>query len=162
MAPKLADENLGPYLRLAAALRRQSGPRSDLRADLAELVEKLAFGSAPDKTAGREKLRDLPQEDRRVMAREIVDQIRTDPSTQDSLGEPLTELIEDAELVSEISDGLERLDASRVEAALIISLTAGQTVPDAIRSVIRSWNDTGRLNPMATNAADDALGGGNS
>ena len=52
MAPKLADENLGPYLRLAAALRRQSGPRSDLRADLAELLEKLAYGSAPDKTAG--------------------------------------------------------------------------------------------------------------
>lgn len=160
MAPKLADENLVPYLRLAAALRRQSGPRSDLRVDLAELVEKLAYGSAPDKTAGREKLRGLPQEDRRTMAREIVDQIRTDPSTQDSLGEPLTELIEDAELVSEIAHGLERLDASRVEAALIIGLIAGQTVPDAIRSVIRTWNDTGRLNQMAVNAAEDTLSGG--
>jgi hypothetical protein len=160
MAPKLADENLGPYLRLAAALRRQSGPRSDLRADLAELLDRLAYGSAPDKTEGREKLRGLPEGDRRVMAREIVDQIRTDPSTQDSLGEPLTELVDDEALVSEIADGLKRLDASRVEAALIISLAGGQSVPDPIRSVIRTWDETGRLNPIAANAANDALNPG--
>lgn len=31
MPPKIADTNLGPYLRLAASLRRRTGPRSDLR-----------------------------------------------------------------------------------------------------------------------------------
>jgi hypothetical protein len=159
MAPKVGATDLAPYLRLAAALRRRSGPRTDLRADLAELLEKLTTDVLPDRTAAQEKLNALPETDRRTMAREIVEAIRLDPGTQVLLSESLTQLLREGTFTSEISDGLKRLDASRVEPALILALADEDPVADEIRTVVRTWRDSTRLNTVAQNAADEVLQG---
>jgi KAP family P-loop domain len=159
MAPKLASADLAPYLRLAAALRRRSGPRTDLRADLAELLDKLGTDVLPERTAAQDKLGELAESDRRTMAREITEAIRLDPGLQVPLSEALTQLLREGLFTSEIVDGLQRLDASRVEAALILAIADEDPVPDEIRAVIRTWRETTRLNMIAKNAADEVLGG---
>ncbi|CAN5717052.1 KAP family P-loop domain protein [soil metagenome] len=159
MPPKVAATDLAPYLRLAAALRRRSGPRTDLRADLADLLEQLATDVLPDRTAAQAKLKELPDSDRRVMAREIVEAIRLDPGMQVLLSESLTQLLREGTFTTEVADGLKRLDASRVEAALILAIADDDSVADEIRAVVRIWRESTRLNTVAQNAADEVLGG---
>jgi hypothetical protein len=159
MPPKIADANLVPYLRLAASLRRRTGPRSDLRADLAALLDALSAEGLVDRTEAQKKLADLPDSDRRVLTREILETMRTDPATQGVLSESVGELLPDSALVSEIATGLRRLDASRVDAGLILAIASGDTVPAEMRTVVREWRESIRLQPVAQNAADEVLGG---
>lgn len=159
MPPKIADTNLGPYLRLAASLRRRTGPRSDLRADLIALLDALAASTLVDRTEAQKKLRDLPDSDRRVVTREILETMRTDPVTQAVLSESVGELLADEALLSEIATGLRRLDASRVDAGLILAIAGGDAVPGEIRTVVREWRESTRLQAVAQNAADEVLGG---
>lgn len=159
MAPKIAGTDLGPYLRLAASLRRRAGPRSDLRADLADLLEKLATDVMVDRTEAQSKLKELPESDRRVMAREITEMMRTNPDAQEKLTEALDDLLSDAATAPGVVDGLTRIDPSRVEASLIITIGGGEVITEEIRTVIRSWRDSDRLQEVAKNTADEILGG---
>ena len=107
-AAKIADTNLG-HLRLAASLRRRTGPRSDLRADLVALLDALAASTLVDRTEAQKKLGDLPDSDRRIVTREILETMRTDPVTQVVLSESVGELLADEALLSEIATLAEAL-----------------------------------------------------
>lgn len=161
MAPEVASTDLGPYLRLAASLRRLTGPRSDLRDDLAELLEKLATDAMVDRTDAQSKLEELPESDRRVMAREITETMRTSPDTQDKLAESLDDLLRDSATAPGVVDGLARIDPSRVEAALVITVGGEELITEEIRTVIKGWRDSDRLQEVAKNAADEILGSEN-
>jgi hypothetical protein len=54
---------------------------------------------------------------------------------------------------------LKRLDASRVEPALILAIADENPVADEIRAVVRTWRESTRLNTVAQNAADEILQG---
>jgi hypothetical protein len=160
LPPKLGDTNLAPYLRLAAALRRRSGPSSELTVEQAELLEELRDESTATREKALKRLAELPESERRVMAREIVNTVRFDPSAQQTLAEALGALIEEEVFNAEIGDGLERIDASRVEAALVLAIAGEGEPAEPIRSVIRTWSESGKLKSIAKNAADEVLGGG--
>jgi hypothetical protein len=158
MSPKLSPIDLAPYLRLAASLRRRAGPRSDLRADLADLLEKLSVASLVERGEAQRRLKELPEPDRRVMAREITEALRTNPEAQENLIETLDDLLRDEATAPEIVDGLKRLDASRVDAGLVVTITGDEVVSDPIQAIVRDWIASGRLQEVAHNAAKDALG----
>jgi GTPase SAR1 family protein len=159
MSPKVAGMDLGPYLRLAASLRRQSGPRSDLRADLADLLDKLSTGAMVDRTQAQTKLSELQEEDRKVMAREIAEALRTNPEAQENLAETLESLLKDTVTAPVIVDGLKRLEASRVDAALAASITGDDDLNAVVGDVVRAWISTGNMQDIAQNAAEEGLRG---
>jgi len=159
LPPKLADKNLGPYLRLAAALRRRSGPRTDLRSDLAALLVELSSSSSPERNAALKRLSELPDTDKAVMAREVVEGIRRDPSAQEALSEALAQFIAEGTLVDFVAERLATLDASRVEPVLIIALSDGGTSHEAIVAVAREWRDSPAISAISKNAVEESFGG---
>lgn len=160
LPPKLGELQLTPYLRLAASLRRRSGPRSELRADLRDLLDALAAEGTVEREKALQRLAALPDSDKRLMAREIADEIRRDPSVQEPLSESVKQLLK-SEVVGVVADlgvGLRRIDASRVEPALILALDhEDQPIPEEIRGVIKAWSDSGDLSDISKNAADLVL-----
>ncbi len=160
MRPKLADVDLGPYLRLAASLRRRPGPRSDLRPELADLLDALQSSALKERSDAQKRLRELPSGDRVVMAREIVNVMRIEPAAQEHLTETITELVGDPELTAELGDGLRRLDPARVDAGLIIAMGGDHPAAEQMRAIVREWRDGGQLGEIQQNAADEVLSGG--
>jgi hypothetical protein len=159
MSPKISGMDVGPYLRLAASLQRRTGPRSDLRADLADLLEKLSTGAMVERNQAQTKLGDLQEEDRKVMAREIAEALRTNPEAQENLAETLEALLRDSATAPIVVDGLKRLEASRVDAALAASITGDDDLNAVVRDVVREWIATGTMQEIARNAAEDGLKG---
>lgn len=162
LPPKLGEVQLEPYLRLAASLRRRSAPRSELRADLRELLDGLGAEGTVDREKALKRLDGLPDSDKRLMAQGLTEAIRRDPSVQAPLSEAVKQLLKSgiAEVVSDLAVGLRRIDASRVEPALILSLESeGGPLPDEIRGVIKAWSDSGDLSEMSRNAAEYVSGG---
>lgn len=158
MSPPLTSMDLNPYMRLAASLRRQSGPRSELRSDLAELLNILRSNAVAERKKGRERLATLPATDRSAITREIVNTMRTEPSTQEQLVETLNELLEDDALTGEITSGLRSLDPARIDAGIVIALGGDHPGAEETKAVVREWSDSGRLGEIPQNAASEVLG----
>ena len=158
LPPKLAGIDLGPYLRLAAALRRRSGPRADLRADLAELLVGLSSSASPERSGALKRLEELPASDKLVMARGIVEAIRRDPSSQETLAESVGQFLDKGELVEEIAERLARLDSSRVEPVLVIELWGGGGPDERVIALVKGWREDGGLSPIAENAVKETFG----
>jgi hypothetical protein len=159
MAPPVASVDLGPYLRLAASLRSRTGPRSDLRADLRELLDQLHAGTMSARSDGRKRLGDLASADKLVMVREITELMRIEPGTQEHLSEAVGQLIIDSALVPELVNGLRQLDPSRVDAGLIIAITGENAPNDQTHPVVREWLDSGRMSEVQAKAAKAVLEG---
>lgn len=159
LPPKLATTNLGPYLRLAAALRRRSGPRADLRPDLAALLVDLASSSSPERNAALKRLAELPDTDKLVMAREVVDAIRRDSSSQETLAEAIAQFLAEGELVEAIAERLAKLDASRIEPALIVTISEVGQSHEAIVAVVKEWSKSMGISDISKNAIETSFGG---
>ena len=159
LPPKLASTNLGPYLRLAAALRRRSGPRADLRPDLVALLDELSSSSSPERNAALKRLAELPDTDKLVMVREVVERIRRDPSLQEALSEALAQFIAEGELVDLIAERLATLDASRIEPVLIITISDEGQAHEAIVAVVKKWRDSTGISEISKNAVEKSFGG---
>jgi hypothetical protein len=155
LTPDLADAELGPYLRLAASLRSRTGPRTDLRADLREVLDALHTGTVANKKKARERLKDLPEPDRTVLTREIAELMRVEPDTQADLALAVGELLKDEAQVEQLLEGMRRLDPTRVDSAVVIALQGGPT--DKTHPVLREWRDSGRLDEVQANAVEAAL-----
>jgi hypothetical protein len=158
MPPKLAGVDLGPYLRLAASLRRRPGPRSELRPDLADMLDALQSPAIKGRSEAQKRLRELPSGDRIVMAREIVGVMRIEPGAQEHLAETFSELVSDPDLTMELVDGLRRMDPGRVDAGLIIAMGGDHPAAEQMRTIVREWRDGGSLDEIRQNAADEVLG----
>jgi hypothetical protein len=159
LGPKLAEVDLGPYLRLAASLRRRPGPRAELRPELADMLDSLQSSTLKDRSEAQKRLRELPAGDRVVMTREILNLMRIEPSSQENLTETISDLVTDPELTAELVDGLQRLDPARVDAGLIIAMGGDHPGAEQMRGIIREWRDSGQLGEIPQKAADDVMGG---
>lgn len=157
LPPKLAQLQLSPYLRLAAALRKRTGPRSDLRLELRKVVDSLHGGTITSRRKAREGFAQLPEPDRVAVAREVVELMRVEPGTQEDLAEAVGEMVADPVVVDSVLDELRRLDASRIDAGLIIALSGDKVPLDKTRLVIREWLESNRLGDVQAGAARDAL-----
>jgi hypothetical protein len=155
LAPDLHDVPLSPYLRLAASLRSQAGLRSDLRADLRDLLERLHTGSGQKKNSARTKLGNLADPDRVVMSREIAELMRVEPATQPDLARAAQVLLKDDATVDQMLEGLRRLDPPRIDAAVVIALREGPS--EKTHPLLREWIDSGRLGEVQGKAAEAIL-----
>lgn len=158
LPPQLAETDLGPYLRLAAALRRRFDPRGGLPPELKKLLEGLSAEGVVERGAALKDLGDLAQTDKVLITREIVEVIRRDPSTQDALGESLAELLKEETIIGEITEMLRRISPSRVEPALVIALGGDGELPGALRELLEGWSEDSELQEMSRNAVKQVLG----
>jgi KAP-like P-loop domain-containing protein len=155
LPPDLRELPLGPYLRLAASLRSHAGPRSDLRLDLREILDKLHRAHGGTRNAARKDLEELSEPDRQTMARAITELMRVEPDTQEHLALALPILLKDDATLDQTLDGLRRLDPARIDPAVVIAL--GEIRADRTHPVLREWVESGRLGVVAGKAAESAL-----
>jgi len=160
MTPKLAALDLGPYLRLAASLRRRPGATSDLRSDLAELLDGLQSDALTDRTSAQTRLKELPAPDRLIMAREVVNRMRVDPTGSKHLVEAFAQLSVDEQLTAELVGALRTLDPARVDSGLIIEMGGGGPAAEQMRALLREWKEGGQLGAVQAAAADEVLEAG--
>jgi hypothetical protein len=153
----LSGEDLGPYLRLAASLRSLVAPGSELRPELREMLGELRADTQTVRKRARKRLGELSPEDRLLVARELGDIARTEPGSQERIGEALQELMADEALAPEILRRLTELDAGAVSAGLIVRIIqAGPRQTEAL-ALVTQWSDSGRLDPVTGAAAKTVL-----
>jgi hypothetical protein len=160
VGPKLADENLAPYLSLAASLRSRPGPASGLRPELAAIAARLESEATTERSEARKQFSGLQVTDRIEIVREIMNIIRVEPRRYDGLGEAIDTFFQDGELTGEVIDGLRQLHPSRVDAGLIVNMGGDHPAAEAARTLLREWKESGQLAAVQENAADQVLQGG--
>lgn len=155
--PHLADEELGPYLRLAASLKSMPGASTDLRSELQELLERLISDVSATRDQAQTEALALPPGDKSELVKEIVRVIQTEPGRQDDASDSLKALADgDERVATALAGALAGLDASIIEPGLIIRLQG----LEAMQSVIAQWLESGRLGEIAEKAARSAVDDG--
>jgi hypothetical protein len=159
LQPPLAKVELGPYLRLAAALRSQVGPEAGLRPEVRELVEALLSDKKSESKDAREKtLPGTPQEVRLAVARFLVDEMKSSPDRQGLIAPALAKLAEDDVVAEEMVPGLQEFSAERVEGPLVIHLAPAKGGHPAIKAVVRGWVESGHMEEGFAAVARKSLG----
>jgi hypothetical protein len=154
--PKLAGEDdLGPYLRLAASLKSVPGARTDLDPEMAALADELASDAASTRSAAQDRAKQLPSDDKVSIARELVLKIQADPNRQDDISESLKELAADEAAAAEIAKELQGLDPRSIALALPINL--GEFEP--IKAVFEKWAAGDQLEADTKKAIEGVLKG---
>ena len=156
-APALAGEDVGPYLRLAASLRSLAPPGSGLPPHLRELLDELRAEAQTARKAARKQMLALGAEDRLLVARELTEIVRTEPDSQDRLGEALQDMLQDQATGEEILRRLEDLDPATVVPGLLVRISRDGPVKAQALQLIERWRDTGRMAEIAGAAATDLL-----
>lgn len=158
LAPRLAQVDLGPYLRLAASFRAPPPAAAGLRADLQALLADLRSPVIGVRRKASETARKLGPDDRRQLVAAITDAICATPEEQARLSEGLREVVgKDEGLAQTASDTLEPLPASSVEPSLVINLAAMTPVPRAFRARLRKWAASPDLAEATAAAIRDAV-----
>jgi hypothetical protein len=156
-SPALSGEDLGPYLRLAASLRSLAAPGSGLRPELRELLDGLRADTQAARKNARKRVGEMGPEDRLLIARELSELARTEPDSQERIGEALQELMADEAVADEILRGLTELDAGAVSPGLIVRITrAGPRRAEAL-ALLEQWRDSGRLDSVTDAAVKTVL-----
>jgi hypothetical protein len=151
--PKLADQPLGPYLRLASSLQSRAGARSQLRSELRDVVGRLISDVVGTQKAAIAEWQALGAVDQLAVAREMIRDIVAEPRRQEQAGRAIETLGKDPQVAQEIIAGLAELAPKDVEAALVIALGAIGDGPE----LVRSWLASGELAGMAKKAAENPL-----
>jgi hypothetical protein len=148
--PKLAEVNLGPYLRLAASLTSKAGPRSQLRSDLRVLLDPMIGGETGPRQKALKQAVKLPPEDRIELGREMARELVANPSRQEDIAPALSELGSDEQVGREIVARLADLSARSVQPDLVIRI---RDLPGA-DELITGWVESGNLSEIAKNTAE--------
>ncbi len=154
--PKLAGEQLGPYLRLAASLQSRAGARSQLRSELRDIVGGLLSDVASTQKKATTDWEALGATDQLAVAREMVRDIVAEPRRQANAGRALQALGATPAPAQELIAGLGEMAPRDVEASLVISIAA---LPGG-HDLVRRWLESGELTQMSTRAAAQALAPG--
>lgn len=153
--PKLADEPLGPYLRLAASLQSRAGARSQLRSQLRDIAGGLLSEVAGSQKAAIKDWEGLGEADRLAVAREFAHDVVAQPKRQAHGRRAIEALGKDQAAANAITAGLAGLAPKDVEPALAITLSA----IGGGRDLIEGWVASGELTAMTSKAVESALKG---
>jgi hypothetical protein len=154
--PKLAGQQLGPYLRLASSLQSRAGARSQLRSELRDVVGRLLSDVVGTQKAAIAEWQALGAADQLAVAREMIRDIVVEPRRQEQVGRAIETLGKDPQVAQEIIAGLAELAPKDVEPALVIALGAIGGGPE----LVRGWLASGELAGMAKKAAENPLTAG--
>ncbi len=153
--PKLADKQLGPYLRLATSLQSRSGARSQLRSQLRDITGGLLSEVAGAQKAAITDWKGLGETDQLAVAREFAHDVVAEPKRQAHGRRAIEALGKDQAAAHAITAGLAGLAPKDVEPALAIALSA----ISGGRELIEGWVASGELTAMTSKAAESALKG---
>ena len=99
----------------------------------------------------------LGSEDQILVARELIELVRTEPDGQDRVAEALQDLLSEAKLAAEIVRGLDDLDPASVRPGLIVRITQQHPMRDQAIALVRRWRESGRLSEVAFGTASKLL-----
>jgi hypothetical protein len=153
--PKLADVQLGPYLRLATSLQSRAGARSQLRSELRDVTGGLLSDGAGTQKAAVTAWEALGETDQLAVAREFAHDVVAEPKRQAKARRALETLGKDPAAAQVIIAGLADLAPKDVEAALAIALCA----ISGGRELIEGWLASHELPDMTKKAAENELKG---
>jgi hypothetical protein len=153
--PKLADVQLGPYLRLATSLQSRAGARSQLRSELRDVAGGLLSDGAGTQKAAVTAWEALGETDQLAVAREFAHDVVAEPKRQAKARRALETLGKDPAAAQVIIAGLADLAPKDVEAALAIALCA----ISGGRELIEGWLASHELPDMTKKAAENELKG---
>jgi hypothetical protein len=153
--PKLADKQLGPYLRLAASLQSRAGARSQLRSQLRDITGGLLSEVAGTQKAAIKDWEGLGEVDQLAVAREFAHDVVAEPKRQAQGRRAIEALGKDQAAARAITAGLAGLAPKDVEPALAIALSA----ISGGRELIEGWVASGELTAMTSKAVESAPGG---
>lgn len=154
--PKLADQELTPYVRLAAALASKAVGGLALRSDLRKVLDGLTDGSKAQRKIALEQAAALPLDDRMSLAGQVVEMMRADPEKQGDLAEALAGLAEDDNVAADVISRLRELDPAAVASGTVIRL-ARLIQHDTWRQTLEGWQASEQLGAQAANAVKNAL-----
>ena len=128
--PALAHVDLLPYLQLAASLSQLTFTGSGLRAELQELLGRLAGpNNAPRKGAASEAAT-LTVEDRQLIVGELVGIMRAEPNRQSDLMSSMPTLVgKDDEVAAVLVERLRTMDPAKVEASTPVWISGLRPLP---------------------------------
>ena len=160
LPPRLADIDLGPYLRLAASLHHVAAGAVQLRADLREVADQLADNRDATRKKAQKGIGDRSLDDRLELVRELVRRLRQDPKRQDDYGQSIGVLAKTSNDVAvEVANLLRDFDVSSVGPALPVRLVVDvKAPPPAIVSLLREWLASDRLPDPARRAIEQIKG----
>jgi hypothetical protein len=157
-APPLAGEDIGSYLRLAASLRSLAAPGSGLPPQVRELLDELRADAQNTRKAARKRMLGFGGEDRLLVARGLTEIVRTEPDSQDRIGEALQELLEkDQTAGEEIMQRLGDLDPAVVVPGLLVRISRDSPAKSQALALIERWRDSGRMSELSQAAAVNLL-----
>ena len=142
--PALADRDLEPYLRLAAALRSRVSPESGLPPELREVAD-LFLGSRGEQREAAKRLEDMTPENRVTLGRYFADQAKSQPEQEKALAVPIEAFGKDPDAAEAMAPVLQELDPRRIKGSLVLALVPQKDANPAMRKVLESWVESGRL-----------------
>jgi hypothetical protein len=157
--PKLGDVDLDPYLRLAASLRSQVSPDSGLPPEVGKIAE-LFLGSRSEQNDAAQRLPELSPDHLAGLARYLVDHLKREPDQEELIGDAIIELAKFETAVPVLAVGLSELNASAIQGPLVVKLAPQGEPLEGFVKVIKTWLDSGRLEPGVAALAERHRGRG--
>jgi hypothetical protein len=142
--PALAKHDIGPYLRLAASLSSRVSAESGLPPEVRELAD-LFMGSRAEQRDAASRLPGTGIDHRLALARYFVDTAKSQPEQEKELAVPIEALAKDPAVAEAMAEGLSELDPKRIKGPLIVALTPEKDAQPALRKVVETWVNSGRL-----------------
>jgi hypothetical protein len=142
--PELSKLDIDPYLRLAASLRSRVSPESGLPAEVRELAD-LFTGSRSEQRDAAGRLAGMSLDHRLALARYFVDTAKSQPEREKAIAVPVEALAKDPAVAEAMAEGLRELDPQRIKGPLVVALVPEKDAQPALRGVVASWIESGRL-----------------
>lgn len=158
LAPAVSGPHLGRYLTLAAALQGATLATSALPPELRDVAGRLTSTSDAERRQARSSLESLDTASRSQLAAHVADAIRFQPSRQADLGESLSAVVSDSDVIASAAVApLGRMPAADIQPSLIVTLLppSGDAL-EPFRELVEKWVEDGGLQVAAGKAA--ALG----
>lgn len=141
LPPRLATVDLGQYLRLAATLKQLSMHDSDLRPDLADVLEGLVSTSESLRKSSVARASSLEVVDRVVLASRLAHVTATQPNRQAAAAESLASLARtDTAVAAEARAQLWGMDPKQIKPATPVWFGEAP-IPVPIRELLAHWKE---------------------
>jgi hypothetical protein len=158
LPPNLSDEDLSPYLLLAASLRGETIEAAALPADLRPIASDLSQLSSTKRRDALRQTAELDDQKKAVIAAFLARSLRQQrgPDAQKALAESISGLSKSAAVAATAADELRRMPHGSLTAGVPLALLA-HNQPSEFEALVREWVDSPDVVDLVRNAGREAL-----